>query len=123
MISWLPPKRPNGIITKYTVFVRILEQGQEVKVVKGSLPPQLQHYEAVGLKQRETYESWVAASTKVGQGQSSSIIKLSTSSVGKCFHIILLIKQTNSIKVKLILFIEHTFNIISFSFCGYDFIK
>lgn len=37
IISWLPPRRPNGIVTKYTVFVRVLENNQEVKVHKDVL--------------------------------------------------------------------------------------
>lgn len=36
ILSWLPPLRPNGIITKYTVYIRILDKGQEVKIVKVS---------------------------------------------------------------------------------------
>lgn len=34
IISWLPPRRPNGILTKYIVYIRILDKGQEVKIVK-----------------------------------------------------------------------------------------
>lgn len=34
IISWLPPRRPNGVITKYTVYIRILDKGQELKIVK-----------------------------------------------------------------------------------------
>lgn len=34
IISWLPPRRPNGIVTKYIVYIRILEKGQELKIVK-----------------------------------------------------------------------------------------
>ncbi|XP_015601116.1 Down syndrome cell adhesion molecule-like protein Dscam2 isoform X2 [Cephus cinctus] len=76
VISWLPPRRPNGILTKYTVYIRVLDKGQEVKIIKGSLPAQNLHYDAVGLKLRESYEAWVTASTKVGQGPSTSVIKL-----------------------------------------------
>lgn len=34
IISWLPPRRPNGIVTKYIVYIRILDKGQEVKIIK-----------------------------------------------------------------------------------------
>lgn len=34
IISWLPPRRPNGIVTKYIVYIRILEKGQELKILK-----------------------------------------------------------------------------------------
>ncbi|XP_076675488.1 cell adhesion molecule Dscam2 isoform X6 [Andrena cerasifolii] len=79
VISWLPPRRPNGILTKYTVYIRVLDQGQEVKITKSSLPAQNLHHEATGLKLRESYEAWVTASTKVGQGPSTPVIKLQLS--------------------------------------------
>ncbi|XP_060817476.1 cell adhesion molecule Dscam2-like isoform X2 [Bombus pascuorum] len=79
VISWLPPRRPNGILTKYTVYVRVLDQGQEVKITKSSLPAQNLHHEATGLKLRESYEAWVTASTKMGQGPSTPVIKLQLS--------------------------------------------
>lgn len=83
VISWLPPRRPNGILTKYTVYIRVLDQGQEVKITKSSLPAQNLHHEATGLKLRESYEAWVTASTKVGQGPSTPVIKLQLSNTGK----------------------------------------
>ncbi|KYN00441.1 hypothetical protein ALC62_08745 [Cyphomyrmex costatus] len=79
VISWLPPRRPNGLLVQYTVYVRVLEQGQEVKITKNILPAQNLHHEATGLKQHETYEAWVTASTKVGQGSSTPVIKLQPS--------------------------------------------
>lgn len=83
VISWLPPRRPNGILTKYTVHIRVLDQGQEVKTIKSSLPAQNLHHEATGLKQRESYEAWVTASTKIGQGPRTPVIKLQLSNTGK----------------------------------------
>ncbi|XP_015431460.1 PREDICTED: Down syndrome cell adhesion molecule-like protein Dscam2 [Dufourea novaeangliae] len=79
VISWLPPRRPNGILTQYTVYIRVLDQGQEVKITKSMLPAQSLHHEATGLKLRESYEAWVTASTKVGQGPSTPVIKLQLS--------------------------------------------
>ncbi|XP_014485965.1 PREDICTED: Down syndrome cell adhesion molecule-like protein Dscam2 isoform X3 [Dinoponera quadriceps] len=79
VISWLPPRRPNGLLTKYTVYIRVLDQGQEVKISKSILPAQNLHHEASGLKPHESYEAWVTASTKVGQGSSTPVIKLQPS--------------------------------------------
>ncbi|XP_017766445.1 PREDICTED: Down syndrome cell adhesion molecule-like protein Dscam2 isoform X1 [Eufriesea mexicana] len=79
VISWLPPRRPNGILAQYTVYIRVLDQGQEVKITKSSLPPQNLHHEVTGLKLRESYEAWVTASTKMGQGPSTPVIKLQLS--------------------------------------------
>lgn len=83
VISWLPPRRPNGILTKYTVYIRVLDQGQEVKITKSSLPAQNLHHEVTGLKLRESYEAWVTASTKVGEGPSTPVIKLQLSNTGE----------------------------------------
>ncbi|XP_077264986.1 cell adhesion molecule Dscam2 isoform X2 [Temnothorax americanus] len=79
VISWLPPRRPNGQLIQYTVYIRVLEKGQEVKITKSTLPAQNLHHEVTGLKPHETYEAWVTASTKVGQGSSTPVIKLQPS--------------------------------------------
>lgn len=83
MISWLPPRRPNGVLTKYTVFIRVLDQGQEVKISKSPLSAQNLHHEVTGLKLRESYEAWVTASTKIGQGTGTLAVKLQPSTTGK----------------------------------------
>lgn len=80
IISWLPPRRPNGILTLYTIFIRILEKGQELSIAKTTLSAQNHHFEAKNLKAKETYEAWVTASTKVGAGPSTPVIKLVPSS-------------------------------------------
>jgi len=82
-ISWLPPRRPNGLLTQYTVYIRVLDQGQEVKITKSILPSQSLHHEATGLKLHESYEAWVTASTKIGQGSSTPVIKLQPSTTGE----------------------------------------
>ncbi|KAL0115399.1 hypothetical protein PUN28_010725 [Cardiocondyla obscurior] len=79
VISWLPPRRPNGLLIQYTVYIRVLEQGKEVKITKNILPALNLHHEVTGLKPHETYEAWVTASTKVGQGSSTPVIKLQPS--------------------------------------------
>ncbi|KAL0268744.1 UNVERIFIED_CONTAM: hypothetical protein PYX00_010567 [Menopon gallinae] len=81
IVSWLPPRRSNGVLTKYTVYVRVIDHGTELKVIKGTLPPQHLHYEAVGLKKKEKYEAWVTASTKAGQGPSTAVVQLVPGSV------------------------------------------
>nr|CAD7267821.1 unnamed protein product [Timema shepardi] len=81
VVSWLPPRHPNGLLTKYTVYIRVMEQGQEMKVIKGTLPAQHTHYDAVGLSTKETYEAWVTASNKVGEGPSTMVVTLKPRSV------------------------------------------
>lgn len=79
IISWLPPKHPNGVVTKYHVYIRILDKGQELKILKETLPAYNTHFEVKDLTSRETYEAWVTASTQTGQGPSTPVIKLSPS--------------------------------------------
>lgn len=80
IISWLPPRRSNGIITKYTIYIRILDKGQEIRILKDTLTSQFHYYEAKNLNNRETYEAWVTASTPIGEGPSTSVVKLTPSS-------------------------------------------
>uniref|UniRef100_T1GSG6 Down syndrome cell adhesion molecule-like protein Dscam2 n=1 Tax=Megaselia scalaris TaxID=36166 RepID=T1GSG6_MEGSC len=79
IISWLPPKHPNGVVTKYHVYIRILDKGQELKILKETLPAYNTHFEVKDLTPRETYEAWVTASTQTGQGPSTPVIKLTPS--------------------------------------------
>lgn len=82
ILSWLPPRRPNGILTKYQVYIRVLEKGggQETKIIKENLLPDKLYYEVSNLSTRESYEAWVTASTRIGQGESTPVIKMIPSS-------------------------------------------
>jgi Fibronectin type III domain. len=83
-IGWLPPRRPNGMITKYTVHLRVLDQGREMKIVKDTVAAHQLHYEVSGLFSSKMYEAWVTAATRVGQGAGTPVVRLSpaTSSSG-----------------------------------------
>ncbi|PSN46727.1 Down syndrome cell adhesion molecule-like protein Dscam2, partial [Blattella germanica] len=76
-IGWLPPKRPNGIVTKYTVHLRVLEKDREVKIVKATVAAHQLYYEVTGLTHARMYEAWVTATTRVGQGAGTPIVRLS----------------------------------------------
>ncbi|XP_065347787.1 cell adhesion molecule Dscam2-like isoform X4 [Cloeon dipterum] len=80
-ISWLPPRRPNGVLTKYTVHIRSSSEAKD-RVLKWTLPPTQTQYNAQDIRKRngDTYEAWVTASTKVGQGQNTPVVKLYPSS-------------------------------------------
>lgn len=41
------------------------------------------HYELRGLKRRLKYEFWITAFTRIGEGQSTSVISLNVSTQGK----------------------------------------
>nr|AGK90306.1 down syndrome cell adhesion molecule [Cherax quadricarinatus] len=78
LVSWLPPERPNGIITQYTVYYK--EHGKsDTETVQQKLLPSQLSYEATGLKRRDDYVFWVTASTTVGEGEMSQLVHLKLS--------------------------------------------
>ncbi|XP_072155042.1 cell adhesion molecule Dscam1 isoform X22 [Bemisia tabaci] len=79
LISWKPPIQPNGIITQYTVYVRVDSEENKEEPSSQKVPPFQMSYEASGLKQSERYEFWVTASTNIGEGQPSTTVVLSPS--------------------------------------------
>ncbi|XP_017096322.2 cell adhesion molecule Dscam2 isoform X3 [Drosophila bipectinata] len=72
-ISWLPPTEPNGVITKYSLYTRVVNGREELNNEKRSLPSQQAYYEAKGLHPHMEYQFWVTASTRVGEGKSSRV--------------------------------------------------
>lgn len=79
-VSWLPPISGNGVIIKYNLYKRQVNGREEVDHGKHILPTQQTYYEAGGLIQNMEYQFWVSASTRVGEGKSSKVVSLSTSS-------------------------------------------
>lgn len=78
-VSWLPPNEPNGIITKYNLYTRVLNGREELNHEKRNLPSQQFTYEAKGLQAHIEYQYWVTASTRVGEGKSSRVVSAITS--------------------------------------------
>ncbi|XP_066995296.2 cell adhesion molecule Dscam2 [Anabrus simplex] len=74
VVSWMAPTRPNGRLISYTVYSRILEAGRERDSAKRRLPPTHTHYEVHDLHKGESYEFWVTAFTRVGEGQSTPVV-------------------------------------------------
>ncbi|XP_043495194.1 Down syndrome cell adhesion molecule-like protein Dscam2 isoform X2 [Polistes fuscatus] len=72
-ISWLPPLEPNGIITKYNLYTRVVDGQGELNHGKRNLPATNTHFEATGLQQHVEYQFWVTGITRVGEGQSSKV--------------------------------------------------
>ncbi|XP_075215283.1 cell adhesion molecule Dscam2-like [Lycorma delicatula] len=70
LLAWTRPVKPNGIIIKYTVYIKMPEK--EVKeVVFGD---NVHIYECRRLKEFQRYDFWVSASTSVGEGEPSKKI-------------------------------------------------
>ncbi|XP_052861472.1 cell adhesion molecule Dscam2 isoform X2 [Anopheles cruzii] len=78
-ISWLPPKDPNGIITKYNLYMRAVNGREELNNDKRNLQAHQQHFEAKQLQSHTEYQFWVSASTRVGEGKSSRVVSQLTS--------------------------------------------
>ncbi|XP_032686645.1 Down syndrome cell adhesion molecule-like protein Dscam2 isoform X5 [Odontomachus brunneus] len=72
-ISWLPPLEPNGVITKYNLYTRVMDGREELNHGKKSLPATSTYFEATDLQQHVEYQFWVTGSTRVGEGQSSKV--------------------------------------------------
>ncbi|KAG9436966.1 dscam family member AbsCAM isoform X8 [Apis mellifera carnica] len=72
-ISWLPPLEPNGIITKYNLYTRVVDGREELNHGKRTLPAKNTYFEATDLQQHVEYQFWVTGSTRVGEGQSSKV--------------------------------------------------
>lgn len=83
VVSWLPPARPHGRLTGYTVYRRSLEAGREQDSAKHRLPPTSTSYEAAGLSNDVAYEFWATASTRVGEGHSTSVVFSNVSPTGR----------------------------------------
>ncbi|RZF37300.1 hypothetical protein LSTR_LSTR005632 [Laodelphax striatellus] len=73
IVSWGVPTRANGQLTSYNVYSRVLESGRERDSFKRHLPPTQTHYQANDLRRGETYEFWVTAFTRVGEGHSTQV--------------------------------------------------
>nr|XP_045620714.1 Down syndrome cell adhesion molecule-like protein Dscam2 [Procambarus clarkii] len=85
MVSWLPPARPNGVLTHYTLYYRPLNAPQATRSMVvaadngAALWAELSR-EVGALDAHARYEFWVTASTRVGEGASSAIISKTPSS-------------------------------------------
>ncbi|XP_022178264.1 Down syndrome cell adhesion molecule-like protein Dscam2 [Myzus persicae] len=76
LVSWMQPKHPNGVIIKYTVYVKH-NKIVEKEIVFGDKSTKI---EVRRLKEFQRYEFWVTASTVVGEGQPSFRVNQSPNS-------------------------------------------
>uniref|UniRef100_A0A4Y0BIQ2 Down syndrome cell adhesion molecule-like protein Dscam2 n=1 Tax=Anopheles funestus TaxID=62324 RepID=A0A4Y0BIQ2_ANOFN len=74
IISWLPPAHRNGLITGYTFYMVLVDGGRDEGTHKRSLVPYAESHETVRLQEHATYQFWLTASTKVGEGEKSEVI-------------------------------------------------
>lgn len=78
-VSWLEPREPNGIITRYNLYIRQVNGRDEMNNDKRNLPSSQTSFEAKGLQAHMEYQFWVTASTRIGEGKSSRVASQVTS--------------------------------------------
>ncbi|XP_058987901.1 cell adhesion molecule Dscam2 [Musca domestica] len=74
IISWLPPQFPNGDIIGYTFYMSMLEGGREEGTHKRILGPYVEMHETQRTQESATYQFWLTASTKVGEGEKTDVV-------------------------------------------------
>ena len=82
MAAWIPPEPPNGIITAYSIFCRLLgdENFTLLEVVR---PPSLERT-LDGLMPFTNYTCVVTANTSAGEGQETEPQSATTDQAGEC---------------------------------------
>ncbi|XP_046394996.1 Down syndrome cell adhesion molecule-like protein Dscam2 isoform X2 [Ischnura elegans] len=93
LVSWLPPREPNGVITKYNLYNRVNDGsgvigrgigdgsmgaagGSGGQQGKRSLPGTHTSFEAKGLAPRVEHSFWVTATTRAGEGRSTRVASM-----------------------------------------------
>ncbi|XP_028968106.1 Down syndrome cell adhesion molecule-like protein Dscam2 [Galendromus occidentalis] len=71
ILSWRPPRRPNGIIQSYTVYGRLKDNNSKDSSRRVSVPAGQLFHEMRNLRSGQRFEFWVSASTAVGEGPPS----------------------------------------------------
>lgn len=74
IISWLPPTNRNGIVTGYTFYQTVLEGGRDEGTHKRNLGAHVESYETQRLQESATYQFWITASTKSGEGEKTKVV-------------------------------------------------
>ncbi|XP_055315262.1 cell adhesion molecule Dscam2 isoform X3 [Sitodiplosis mosellana] len=75
IVSWLPPLNMNGEITGYTFYMLPSEGGSHEGIHKKVLGSNVEVHEA-HRQEGVTYDFWVTASTKIGEGEKTRMVKV-----------------------------------------------
>ncbi|CAG0880725.1 unnamed protein product [Cyprideis torosa] len=74
VISWLPPTSANGILTKYTMYIKVMGRRKSENEILRLISPDSLSYEASGLQRNKRYSFWMTASTSKGQGKATKTV-------------------------------------------------
>ena len=77
-VGWSPPRVPNGIITRYTIYVGFEDGSVDVFYVNGVSTL----YNITNLQPYQIISVEISASTSIGEGPRSSIIEVQTAQAG-----------------------------------------
>ncbi|KAK6630670.1 hypothetical protein RUM43_014659 [Polyplax serrata] len=76
IVAWLPPRHKNGQLICYTIYMSLIEDGKEEGTHKKILGPENGFHEMVRHQDMATYQFWVTASTRIGEGESSRVVTI-----------------------------------------------
>ena len=82
-VEWRPPRVPNGIITRYTLYVGFEDGSVDVFYVYGESTS----YNITNLRPYQIISVEISASTSVGEGPRSSSVEVQTAQDGKSVNI------------------------------------
>lgn len=81
-VEWNPPRVPNGIITRYTIYVGFEDGSVDVLYVNGVSTL----YNITNLQPYQIISVEISASTNVGEGPRSSSMEVQTAQAGKSVY-------------------------------------
>uniref|UniRef100_T1JCP4 Down syndrome cell adhesion molecule-like protein Dscam2 n=1 Tax=Strigamia maritima TaxID=126957 RepID=T1JCP4_STRMM len=74
LVSWTKPRHANGIITKFTLYMRSVDTKKQHTTKFPSMDPDQYSHEVRELSENLRYEFWITASTIVGEGESTRVV-------------------------------------------------
>ncbi|XP_060844386.1 cell adhesion molecule Dscam2-like isoform X2 [Rhopalosiphum padi] len=78
LISWIPPKQPNGQIQQFTLYEREKINGMQGAVKSQSFEPHVRQIQLSMFRHSSSYLWWITATNSVGESDKSRTASLST---------------------------------------------
>ncbi|XP_050530510.1 cell adhesion molecule Dscam2-like isoform X2 [Daktulosphaira vitifoliae] len=82
LITWIPPKYPNGQIQRYTLYEREKLNGMQGAVKSQSFEHHVRQVQLSMFRHTSSYLWWVTATNGIGEGEKSKTATLSTARSG-----------------------------------------
>ncbi|XP_071438868.1 cell adhesion molecule Dscam2-like isoform X2 [Hetaerina americana] len=79
IVSWSPPEEAHGVLIRYQLYEREVRRGSGDPTRRSFLATQTQA--TIGpLREHSSYEFWVTAATRIGEGPSTKVVSISPNS-------------------------------------------